>query len=240
MTYRFLAHDILTTLKKTNDDKDIGLMQVIYWAQVIINKHRAEELKEKRSMGHFTSTFRPVTVSKDATLNNRKYIDLPAQIMSLSHEAGVNYISYNIDTGCCCDGDSFTQTFFQPTTVTEAFRLFMDTYEKPQPDNPYFYRVGEKVNTTKVDRLYLLGVECIDLKDVEVSLKTTLDPTDVCDLDEEVPIGEDRLHQVIIDILSLGRFAMMIPEERINDGADLSNEPKVPVPQSTTAQTEEQ
>jgi hypothetical protein len=239
MTYRFLTYDILTTLKKLGDDKDISLQQVLYWIQVVVNKHRFIEAQTKPS-GSFTSTFSPVTVSKDTSFeDNRKYIDLPAQIMDLKNEAGVNYITYNIDTGCCCGGSNFTQVFFQPTTVNRAFRLYMDEYEKPTPDNPYFYRIGQEVNNVKVDRLYLLGVECINLSDVEVSLQTSLDPAAVCDLDEQVPIGDEFIHQVILEVLQLGRFALLIPEERINEGSDLAKTTQASASPTTKTTVEE-
>lgn len=239
MTYRYVVYDIEKTLKKNFDDADITLNQILYWVMVVANKIRLQHTLDTNT-DMFTSTFCPVDIQTDD--KGRKYIDLPSSIMSLPNNAGVVSMSYNIDTNCC-SGPAFAQTFFQPVNYGEVHRLYMDEYEKPSSKNPYFYRVGDKVNGVDVNRLYLLGLECVDVVDLEIALKTTLNPKEVCSLDDELPIPDELVQPLIMEVLELGRFGMMIPEERVNIGDDEAEVdqyrgPKVPTPQDYSTQNE--
>lgn len=225
-TYRFVAYDIEKNLKKTFDDADITLPQIVYWIQVVANRIRQQiYLLDKTDL--FTSTFSSVKVNKDA--KGRPYIDLPAQIMNLPNNAGIVYITYNEDS-CCCNGAPFAQRVFQSTSISNMMTLYGDEYTKPTPSNPYFYRIGEKIDGVKVNRIYLVGIECIDVKDVEIAILCSLNPSTVCDLDEELPIPDDRIQELIMEVLTLGRFVSLIPEETVNQGEDNSQPitPQVP------------
>jgi hypothetical protein len=223
MTYRFVAYDLQKSLKKTFDDADITLIQIIYWVQVVANRIRLQQYAVTKS-DLFTSTFYPVTVQKDD--KSRKYIDLPTQIMDLPNNEGIAYITYNIDT-LSCHGDSFAQTFFQPVNTMEVQHLYLDEYTTPSAKNPYFRRVADKVNNVSVNRIYLLGIECVEVKDVEIAVRSSLDPRNICSLDDELPIPDERVGELIQEVLKLGRYVMLIPDERANDGAD-STEVKQP------------
>lgn len=223
MTYRFVSKDLLTTFKKTFDDKDISLMQVIYWIQIVANRLRRSHM-ERHDTGLFLSVFSPIKIQQDSKLKDRKFIDIPKTIIDLDNEKGVSYITYNFETNCCCEGPAFSQVFFQPTTPQKSWILQLSPFTKAKPDRPYFYRIGDTVSDgvtdVKVNRIYFLGIECVDVKDVEIGLMIGLDPTDVCDLDEEVPVPDSLMQTLITEVLSLGRFAFLIPKERINDGSD--------------------
>lgn len=232
MTYRYVIYDIEKTLKKNFDDADITLNQILYWVMVVANKIRLQHQLEVNS-DLFTSTYCPVKISTDD--KGRKYIDLPTSIMSLKNNAGVVSMSYNVDTNCC-SGPAFAQTFFQPVNYGEIQHLYLDEYTKPNAKNPYFYRVGDKVNGVDVSRLYLLGLECVDVIDLEIAVKSTLNPKELCSLDDELPIPDEMVQALIMEVLELGRFGMMMPEERVNVGDDDSSlqnyrTPKVPSPQ---------
>lgn len=212
--------DILETLKQTFDEKKIEMSHVVYWVQVTANALRVFHYK-KHDTGMFISTFSSVTVQTDTSLKNRKYIALPAVIYDLDDESAVNYITYNFETGCCCSGPSFAQTKFNRTTAQKAEALYYDDDSKPTPANPFFYRIG--------NRLYFLGLECVNVSDVEVALFTALDPSDFCDLDTEVPVPDDLLPHLKQEVLKMGGFVMMVPQERINDGANRQqNIPNIP------------
>lgn len=240
MTYRYVVYDIEKSLKKTFDDADITLNQILYWVMVVANKIRVQHDAVANS-DMFTSTFCPVPVLTDA--KGRKYIDLPTSIMSLPNNAGVVYMSYNIDDECC-KGVSFAQTFFQPINVGEVQHLYLDTYTTPSAKNPYFYRIGDKVNGVDVNRLYLLGLECVDVAELEIAIKSTLDPSSICNLDDDLPVPDELIQDLIMEVLQLGRFVMMIPEERENTGEDevqMQNyrTPKVPESQDYSNQNPE-
>ncbi len=216
-TYRYVAKDIQTSLNKAFDDADIRLTQILYWIQVVANRIRLDQ-SEMTESGLFVSTFCPVSVEKD--IKGRPYIDLPAQVMDLPNEKGIVYITYNMETECCCAGATFAQVWFQPTYIGDVQRLYGDEYEKPTPSNPYFYRVGDKVNGVDVNRVYLVGIECINVKDVEIAIKCSLDPANICDLDDTIPIPDERIEELMKSVLDIGRFVMLMPQERINQGAD--------------------
>lgn len=240
MTYRYVIYDIEKSLKKTFDDADITLNQILYWVMVVANKIRAQHDGIVKS-DLFTSTFSEVLVKTDS--HGRKYIDLPTQVIDLPNNAGIVYITYNIETNCC-SGPAFAQTFFEPVNVGEVQHLYLDEYTKPKSDRPYFYRIGDKVNGTDVNRVYLLGLECIDVKDLEIAIKSSLNPKQLCNLDDEIPVPDELIQNLITEVLQLGRFVMMIPEERENTGedeAEMSNyrSPKVPQSQDYTNQTPE-
>tara|TARA_R110002020_G_scaffold148779_5_gene324849 strand:- start:17343 stop:18080 length:738 start_codon:yes stop_codon:yes gene_type:complete len=219
-TYRYVAKDIQTSMKKAFDDADVRLTQILYWVQVIANRLRYEGYLETES-GLYLSTFTEVTILTDT--KGRQYFDLPSQIMDLPFEKGIKYITYNYDTGCCCTGANFAQVYFQPTNVSSVHRLYLDEYEKPTTSNPYFYRLGDKYNGVAVNRVYLVGTECIDVKDVEIGLLLSLDPAAVCSLDDVIPLPDEKIEGLMKEVLQLGRFVMMMPEERVNQGADESS-----------------
>ncbi len=240
MTYRFMAYDIITQLKKNFDDADITLNHAIYWIQVAVNKIKFQEIETPdRERGEYLSVFAPVTVQIDNDLKRRKFIDLPTQILDLNNLNGIEYITYNLET-CCCAGPEFAQVRFWPTTPRNALRIHQDAYEKPKPDHPYFYRIGHKIGNLDVDRLYLMGLECIDVSDVEIGILSALNPADICNLDEEVPIAEHLVQQVMLEVLQIGRFMMLIPKDRINDGEDQTQAPQIQVPNIQAAEQEQQ
>ncbi len=230
MTYRYVGYDLLTSLKKMSDDADIRLNQVLYWVAVMANKIRVDQFN-KTNTGFFTSTFSNLPILTDSS--GKKYIDIPAAIMDLSNEKGVEILTYCADE---CNPYPFTKVFFQPTTIGESMVLYMDEYTKPSPSNPYFYRVGDKVDNVKVNRLYLLGLECIEVRCLEAALRCSIDPTNICDLDEEVPIPDERIDELINAVLTLGRFVMMIPEETVNQGSDDARGNVAAPPQNNTEQ----
>lgn len=214
MTYRYVGYDLLTSLKKMSDDADIRLSQVLYWIAVVANRIRVDQFG-KTGSGLYTSTFSNIQIQTDSS--GKKYIDIPALIMDLENEKGIEMLTYCADE---CNPYPFTKVFFQPTTIGESMVLYMDEYTTPSPKNPYFYRVGDKVDNVKVNRLYLLGLECIEVRCLDCALRCSIDPTNICDLDNEIPIPDERIEELINSVLNLGRFVMMIPEENVNQGSD--------------------
>lgn len=216
MTYRYVAYDIQKSLYASHDDADFTINQVLYWVTVFANKLRVQHQLATNS-DLFTSTFSSVSVKEDT--KSRKYIDLPVQVMDLPNNGGVIYITYNEET-CNCSGPVFAQVWFQGTSVGAVQSLYMDEYTTPSTRNPYFYRIGHRIDNVDVNRLYLLGVECTPVKDVEIAVKSSMDPRDICDLDAEMSLPDELIQDVITSVLQLGKFIMMVPEENTNDGAD--------------------
>jgi hypothetical protein len=216
MTYRYVIYDLDKSFNASFDDADFTLNQLMYWVMVVANRMRLQQTVATNT-DLFTSTFSNVPVLTD--IKGRKYIDLPAQIMDLPNNSGVIYITYNEET-CHCEGPSFAQVWFQGVNLGSVQHLYLDEYTKPSAKNPYFYRIGDRIDGVKVNRIYLLGLECIDVVDLEIAIKATLDPKQVCSLDDEIPLPDEMIQDLMMQVLQLGRFVMLMPKENINDGED--------------------
>ena len=239
-TYREVAYNTLESYKKVFDDTTLQLSQVVFWIQVVTNRLRYENKKDK-SLQKYLTRFCSVPVKTDANCKDRKYIDLPTEIMDMDNDKGVHYITYNYDTGSCCTGANFTQVQFQPTTPAESMRLAMDEYEKPSAKQPYFYRITGVDDCDNVDRLEFLGLECIEVTDVEIGVMCSLNPSQVCDLDSEIPLPDWLVEELIIRVNNLGRFILVSPQELVNDGSDQTRRSINQVPETgAVAPTESQ
>lgn len=216
MTYRYVIYDLDKSFNAAFDDADFTLNQIMYWVMVVANRMRLQQTIATNT-DLFTSTFNNVPVLTDT--KGRKYIDLPAQIMDLPNNSGVIYITYNEET-CHCEGPSFAQVWFQGVNLGSVQHLYLDEYTKPSAKNPYFYRIGDHIDGVKVNRIYLLGLECVDVIDLEIAIKATLDPKQVCSLDDEILLPDEMIQDLMMQVLQLGRFVMLMPKENINDGED--------------------
>jgi hypothetical protein len=237
-TYREVAYSVLESYKKTNDDSTVQLSQILFYIQVIVNRLRQENKKDI-SGSRYLTIFSSITVETDS--KGKKYIDLPTDIMDMDHEKGLQYITYNYETGSCCTGANFSQVQFQPTTPAESMRLMMDEYEKPSSKQPYFYRVTGANGCNNVDRVYFLGLECIDVPDVELGLVCSQSSSQVCDLDDAIPLPDWLIEDLLVRLTNLGRFILIAPQERVNEGSDLTRRSINQVPETgTPPPTEEQ
>jgi len=216
MTYRYVVYDLQKNFNATFDDADFTFNQILYWVMVVANRLRVQQTMATNS-DLFTSTFDDVPVLTDA--KGRKYIDLPEQVMDLPNNAGIVYITYNEDT-CNCSGPAFAQVWFQGVNLGNVQHLYLDTYTTPSSIRPYFYRVGHKVDGSGVNRLYLLGIECAPVKSVEIAIKCSLDPKKLCNIDEDIPLPDEMVQDLVMQVLQLGKFIMLMPKEVTNEGED--------------------
>ena len=240
MTYRYVVYDLDKSFNAAFDDADFTLNQILYWVMVVANRMRVQQTMATNT-DLFTSTFSSIEVKTDS--KGRKYIDLPVEIMDLPNNSGIVYITYNEET-CKCEGPSFAQVGFQGVNLGSVHHLYLDEYTKPSAKDPYYYRIGDHIDGVKVNRIYLLGIECIPVKDVEIAIKATLDPKTLCNLDEDIPLPQELIQELMMQVLQLGRFVMLMPKENINDGEDNADlDPRlyanrsIPTPDATPQQT---
>lgn len=235
MTYREFVYDVIETLKQSTDDAIILPIQVIYWTQVVANRLRAARIMQTQG-GMYLSIF-DADVLEDTHTPPRKYINLPAEVYDLPEERAIDYITYCIETDCC-EGPPFTMINFTRTTPSQSIRAYAVPYEMPSSVNPYFYRVGE--------RLYFLGIECMTVDCVEIGLFTALNPRDVCNLDDPLPVSADQHEVMKYQVMKLSQFSTFIPRDRLNDGAATAQASQIQVPdpiqqdQRQVAQNEQQ
>ena len=221
---RHIVDDIAQDLRQISDDKDIAKSQVAYWVILIGNRLRAQH-SGKRDSGAFLTTFDNVpiqtaTVSSVNEIKGRKFFILPNTIYDYDKDGAIEYISYCLDFEAPNCPPPFTNVQFSRTTPGKSRRLYFSKYELPKPSNPYFYRVH--------DHIYLLGIECVDIKSIEIGIYTTLDPVTSIDLDTPFDFPDELLIVLKRQVLDLGRFALLIPQERINDGSESNPTQGVP------------
>ncbi len=204
---REISGSLQVAIKKTNDDADISFIMITQWVKFFINKFRSAKA-EATTSGLYVSTYE-VSVTTDS--NNRKYITLPTNIYDYEGDRGIDYITINQVTGV--DTPMFTGYKFSRTTPGKARSLYYSEYERPTPENPYFYRLQNSV--------YFLGVEAIGLNTVEVGLKSEFNPFAAdYDLDEDLYLDPAVEADVYKNVLEISRFVMQIPQDSINQGKD--------------------
>lgn len=206
-TIRMVVFDLLNDFKQLYDDAALTPFKVYYWTLVHADRLRKQHI-EKIDSGAYTYTFM-VDVLVDPS-NGRNYFELPAAIYDFDKDGGVDYITYPPEWNL--SEPMFAGVTFTRTTPTKAGRLYYREDEKPTPNNPYFYRLNSKI--------WLLGVEQINLISVEAGLKTSLAPNDVnVDIDQPFDFPQDLIPTLKRQVLDMGRFVLMIPSDLKNDGA---------------------
>lgn len=217
-TLKTIVNDISSNLGQITDDKKILDIQVAHWVIMIANRIKSQHIG-KRDSGAFLSIFAEVPIQVDSVnagankVRDRKYVDLPACIYDYNKDGGIEYMSFYLEDYEPNCPPPFTNQTITRTTPTGAERLYYSDYEKPKPGNAYFYRAG--------NRLYLLGLECVSPKFIELGVYASLSPvTDpTLNWDEPFDFPEETLPILTRQVLDLGRFILLIPQERINDGS---------------------
>lgn len=239
VSYRYLTDASLEALKANFSDSEISLESVLWWVKITVNKVKAKSIPKTES-GSYLATFTdlPTKFQYDGAnnlLRNKKYIELPENIFDLNRDGGVDWLAYSKvikdENGkvCYCE-----PIYFQRTTLIEAREMQFNPYEKATEDNPYFIRIN--------NLLYLPGIEDTQNIKLDGAFFITESPyiNDIS-LDDEVFLNDEQIQEVLVAVLSLGRFVILIPEEQVEDGADtrtvpaykqLAASPDIPVAQT--------
>lgn len=213
-TYRYTANLIRQTIKQNFDDSDISIDQICYWIQVSANRLRYLRLQKKNlDTGVYLALIEGVKVQVSG---GKKYIELPEEIVDIDEDKGIESMTYCQDNEENCESPLTVQ--FERTSPSEARALMHLPIRKPSPALPFFYRVGNK--------LYILGLELVDVGCVELYLHTLVNPSHICDLDTEIPVDESQEEALIARVLTLIRFGLLIDNEKKNDGSDSSFDSK--------------
>ena len=222
---RFIVDDIAKDLKQVFDDKIIQKSQIAYWVLMVGNRLKSQHIS-KRDSGLFMHTFSKIPIQTYANVenpdkvNNRKYVILPKGIYDYDKDGGIEYIAYYVEDDKPSCPPPFTRQTFIRTTPSTAQRLYYTADETPSPSNPYFYITGSHV--------YLLGIECVEAKYIEMGIYNTFDPLTEINLDDVFDFPDELLIQLKRQVLDIGRFTLLMPQERVNDGSDEANGKGVP------------
>ncbi len=215
---RHIVDDLAKDFKQILDDKILQKAQIAYWVIYLGNRLRSQHIA-KRDSGAFLSTFIVPVVVHTSNKNpnevkTRKHIILPKSIYDYDKDKGIEFMAYYAEEIEDAGGKpAFTRHTLTRTTQSESKTLYYSEYEEPGPENSYYYRVS--------DHLYMLGIECVDITQIEIGLYATLDPITEIDFDAPFEFPDELLIQLKRQVLDLGRFVLLIPEERINDGSNV-------------------
>lgn len=226
-TLRTIVNDLSKNFKQLYDDNQITEAQIAHWVIMVGNRLLSQHIA-KRDSGAFLHIYGnvPITVSETTEnpniLKGRKYIELPSEIFDYDKDGGIEYITYYMEDQEPSSPAPYTWVKFRRTTPSELERLYMSKYEEPTAKNPYFFRAGNNI--------YLLGIECVNPSKVELGIYSTIQPITSSSIDLDAPFRfpEELLIQLQRQVLDLGRFVMLIPEDRINDGIDTKNAQSIP------------
>ena len=214
MTYRYLIYDIAEIMKQQYANRKVNLNQILYWILIYANRLKSKQINDNKTSQYLhifpnVSIIKATTSSKDI-VSGQKYFELPSKVFDLKNDGGISYISYPSYIDTC--NPTYTSLTFSRTTRAKAKWLYLNDDEKPSSSNPYFIPIGQKV--------YLLGLECIDIADLEVGLYTQISIDDInnCDLDEEIDIAPEIISLVQRYVLDIGRFSLSMPKDILNDG----------------------
>ena len=207
ITYRHIVYDILGDLKQIYDDAQLTPFKVFFWVLVHADRLKRQHLI-KIDSGAYVKPF-DLTVYVEPN-NGRNYFTLPGSVYDIDKDGAISYITYKPDIDVSLP--VLASVKFTRTSPTKMQRLYFRDEETPSPDNPYFYRLN--------DRIYLLGVEQINITEVEVGLILSFDPVaSGLTLDDEFEFPLDLIPTLKRQILDMGRFVLNIPVDNINDGA---------------------
>lgn len=219
-TLRVVVDEIATTIKQTFDDKVVSQAQVAYWTIIVGNTLLGQHIA-KRDSGQFLSIFSdiPVKVATKSVLPNivkgRKYVELPGGIFDFDLDGGVEYIAYyNPDEKC---DPEFQKKTIQRTSPGQLQWLNINIHTKPSPKQPYWYRAG--------DNLYLVGIEKVPVKFIEMGIYMTIDPLEKIDLDKPFPFPQETLEALKRRVVDLARFSFLFKKDDGNDGSDTASDP---------------
>lgn len=216
VTIRHVVYDILNDLQQIYDDASLTPFKVYYWVCIHADRLKKQHMA-KIDSGAYVSPFHLAVAVDNVT--GRNYFVLPSAIYDFDEDDGIDYITYA--PGIDLSLPMFAGVTFTRTTPSKAARLYFREEEQPSPSNPYFYRLSE--------RIYLLGVEQINITAVEAGLKTSFNPVDpTLDIDSEFQFPSDLLPLLKRQLLDMGRFVLNIPSDRINDGAGFDAKVKMP------------
>lgn len=211
LTYRYAVSDLKLSLKIITKDAEISTESVIFWVMTCQNFIRQRHLKVSAT-GSYLSEYYGTNSLPVETDTIKKWINLPVGIYDLDNEKAIDYLILNTPGVPFSKCPRCTQT---DANIIDL--LHWNPYEKPSPSNPYFYRVGNQI--------FILGIENVAVPTVSLGVYGALDPRPIF-LNPDSPLGinDEEYPQLKEMVMNLGRFVMVVPSNRTEQGDDARNE----------------
>lgn len=207
-SYRYVTYSVLQSTKEWKDDSDVRRNTVIFWTQVIANRLIQQRLvKRKINSGEYLTHVGQIAVLQDG---RRKYAIMPSDIIDIENDNGIHQVTYRLDDFDYCH--SPMDVPFEKTSPAKVWSLMAIPIRSPKPSAPKMAREST--------RLYLYGIEQVNVLWIEMWIYTAIDPVHLVDLDEEIPLAEDQIEILINKVMAMARFAILLPNDKTNDGGD--------------------
>lgn len=208
-TYRYTSNLVLATLQQKFSDRKITFDQVNYWVQVVANRLIYQRLNKRNSdTGVYLVGFTGMPVK---IIGQRKTIELPDVIVEMEEDKGIDAISYIYEPAISCE-NPLGEVTFERTMPHEVKSLYALPMRNPRPEMPFFYRTGST--------LYLLGIEKINVPYLDMWLHMGTNPQNLLDIDTDIHLDVSQEQVLIAQVISLCRFGMLLPQERLLNGSD--------------------
>lgn len=224
-TLRVIVDEIRTTIKQTFDDKIVSRAQVAHWV-IIVGNQLLGQHNAKRDSGAFLNIYPDVPVqiandnSKQNIIKGRKYIEIPATIFDYDRDGGIGYMSYyDPDENC---RPEYRNRKIERSTPTQIRWLEKSIHTKPSAKSPYFWRAG--------DYFYIVGIESVPVKFIEVGVYQTIDPLEKIDLDAPFFFPQELLRVLKDQVTALARYSFLFPSDRENTGNDEGGQQNKSIP----------
>ncbi len=228
MTNAQVWDDIIKSMHMDKDDAIIHRASVAYNWGLVCNRLKRQRLeKELRSpVGSRGSTnestiYYNVPIERIDDLWDRAYFELPvADIIDLRTNGGIEYIAYGTGSGCI---DSLLGKHFTQVSPSEINMLQGHGMLRPSPQNPYYFRARISTpNGIITNRVWLYGPGAT-VTNVEVALYLSAAGIESINPDAEVDLPSDMILIAKKMMLDLGRWALLVPGQRLsNDGRDFA------------------
>lgn len=220
VSYRYLCYSLQESLKQVFTDQQITLEMMIFWVKCAVNKVKAKRMNGRGyDSSSYLTIFTDVPTITQATdtgniIAGEKYFTLPANILDGNLDRAIDWIAYKAPGS---DGIGNYQ-FFERTTFTKLYMMKFNPYMNPTPGHPYFVR--ENIN------VYLIGIKDLPIQVVSMGLFTSESPyIGDMNLDDEILLNDEEVIDVINTVVMIGRFVLLIPKERIQEGSDTRDVP---------------
>ena len=216
-TLRQLVSSVDIHLQQTGDDEKIPQNQLYSWGMWLVSKYTSFKVQAIDTGAYLTIMPSVPVVKATVTttpdiIAGEKYCVLPRAVLDLDMDKGIDYITYarndypdNVDLGVI---GRFTRI-----QSSQSRRIYYSKYETPSMNNPYWYRHGNYVG--------FLGIGNANISTVEMGLITAFDPFTTHDIDDTLHIMTDYADEIFKDMVEMGRFALLVPGDRTNDGSDI-------------------
>jgi hypothetical protein len=234
-SYRYYVYAVKEQIKNTGDDSDVSTDMIMFFISVAANFINGRHLgKTQNKSGRFLVAFKNVLLKKHP--GSRMSLQMPSSLVDMENDSAIDAITYcyrDYEPDCGPDEPIYVNFQVMPFSATQI--THSNPRRKPSPKNPIASLIGKD--------LIVQGLECYGEVYLDMFLYSAIDPTKLCDLDEEVLVTPTHEQVLITQVMQLLRFGLLVPDDKSNDGSDGSysqNKGKTAISQTQIGENQQQ